>query len=436
VKRSLLVCALVALGLAGEQGIPPEARAPGPEGSGETAPPRTFEELVSQVAGEPPQKLRERYLAFLKRRYFGTFLESRQSVADFIHYKALAGAPDAMASEGRLLLYRTVEPETGLSTLYLQDLRDPSSRVVVARDRRPGLDSLHPVDRRSMSLRQGRALYAARSGKRDVLVVRDFTTTARIVEGRVKVRIDLSPPSTVELGELLEVYDPALSPDGREAALAAIDESGFRDLYRVKLDGPARGARQRLTRDVYAERDLSYDDDHLLFASDATERHRTNLFSLGLATGELRRLTSHGAEDRHPIPALGGIVFRSNLEGKPDLFLLRGEEIVRLTDLPTGALSATGSGEELLALVFHSGEQRLYRSPRESLLFEPPAAAGGRAVGGLSLLTLASPAPYARLSVPDALPIYDPSARGNWRVEREGRRRSWEGSTPAQRESS
>jgi hypothetical protein len=409
-----------------DQGLPPDSQAPAKGGThGKPRVPRSFEEFLALVAGDSPTRIRARYREWLKKRYFDDYLRARQTVADFVHYKPVKGEPDSIAigDDGHLFAYRTVERDTASSALWLQDVRDPDSRLLVARDQRPGLESLHPVDRRVVSLRGSTLLYAARSGENDVLLVRHIERREGAEAGRVRVRLELSSAEVMNLGEILEVYDPALSPDARKVAFAGIDLSGFRDLYVVDLEGALKGQPRRLTRDVWAEADVHWDGSRLLFSSDDTEKHEPNLFSLDLKTLTRTRLTFHDKADRNPAPALGGVVFRSDKAGKPDLWLLKDGQERRLTDTSSAMLAAVPTtGDALLALVFHSGRYEIYRIPPSAQLREVPVAASpavAEGVGG-SGFGLAQGFTYQRADIPDDTPRYDPRNSRNWRVEATG----------------
>ncbi len=390
--------------------------------------PQDFEQFVARVVGDPPSRIRARYQEWLKKRYFSDYLKAKQTVADFVHYKPVVGEPDsiAMGDDGHLLAYRTVERDTACSVLWLQDVRDPSSRILVARDQRPGLESLHPVDRRVVSVRGSTLLFAARSGEQDALFVRRIERQEGERAGRVTVKLKLKDERKLTLGDILEVYDPALSPDGKKVAFAGIDAAGYRDLYVLTLEGPEQGAVKRLTRDVWAEADLYWDGGRLLFTSDDTEAHEPNVFAYDFATGAQTRLTFHAAEDRNPVPALGGVVFRSHKAGKPDLWLLKDGKERRLTDTTSAMLTAVPTtGEELLALAFHSGKYAVYRIPPTAQHKEEPVPAAaqaepaeGGAVGGA--IGMLKSFTYAKADIPEGTPLYDPSLSRNWRMEATG----------------
>jgi hypothetical protein len=417
-----------------DEGLPPDSRVSAQGDGNKDAKDkprpglRDFEQFLSFVVGEAPSRIRARYQEWLKKRYFSDYLRARQTVADFVHYKPVVGEPDsiAMADDGHLFAYRTVERDTASSALWLQDVRDPSSRVLVARDQRPGLESLHPVDRRVVSVRGSTVLFAARSGEQDALFVRRIERKEGERAGRVTVKLKLTGERKLTLGEVLEVYDPALSPDGRKVAFAGIDAAGCRDLYVLTLEGPSQGKVERLTRDIWAEGDLYWDGARLLFTSDDTEDHEPNLFSYDFAAKAKTRLTFHKKPDRNPVPALGGVVFRSNKGGKPDLWLLKDGKERRLTDTTSAMLAAVPTtGDALLALAFHSGRYAIYRIPPTAQHKEEPVpaaaqaepAAGGAVGGAIGMLKEFA---YAKADIPEATPLYNPRLSRNWRIEASG----------------
>ncbi|MGI5864245.1 MAG: hypothetical protein ACOX6T_19615 [Myxococcales bacterium] len=382
---------------------------------GEPIIPKSFAHYLSLVLGESEEQINGRYHDWLKRRYFVQYLDAGQTVNDFERVEGLGGEPDSISvsEDGRLIVYRTVERMTGVARLAIQDLRDPGSREVVARDQRPDLESLHPVDRRVTSLRAGKLLYSGRTGDRDVIYVRPVTTVESEAAGKTKVQIELGKAERFVPGELIEIYDPALSPDGTKVAFAGIDPGGFRDLYVLTLSGTERGLLTRLTNDVWAEANLYWDGGRLLFTCDETESHEPNLFAFDLTTKERSRLTWHKQPDYAPVPALGGVLFVSYESGKPDLWLLKDGVERRLTDTPSALLAAAPSAEgKLLALGFHRGSYQLFRLDEKSFIDEEPSQ--GRGGAGL---VVAQDLSYPRDRLPGGNPVYKPSSSKNWRVE-------------------
>lgn len=395
--------------------------------------PRTFAEHVSRVLGLPREVIEARYRTWMKRRYFRDFFETAHDAADFESLSKLEGEPDALATseDGALLLYRSIERRTGRSHLYLEHPRDPSSRALVARDGRPGVESLHPVNRRIASIRGNRLAFIARDGARDVVWVREFEVRKTRRAERDRFAIELKAAERFAVAGILEMAFPVLSPDASKLAFVGVGADSFRDIYVLDLNGPRRGELERLTDDAAAEADLFWDGDRLLFTSDGTPSGKANLFALEVRAGRRTPLAIWDTPMRAPLP----IAARPGRDGAPapreilfiatpaggraELWLLREGAVRRLTELPFSIGEVVpGEGGSFLVLGFFRGRTRAFRvwprhffdeslSPFIELSPEPldPGAALDDAPDEESA------------ELPEGLPVYTPLARENWRVE-------------------
>lgn len=382
----------------------------------------TFQTLLSRLAGETPDNLALRFSAWMKRRYLPAYLEARQEPPTLLPVQ-LPGEPDAFSAgrDGFTVLYRSVERDTGRSRLHLVDRRNPPGAVEVAADGTPGLESLHPVLRRVTAVGDGQLAFVARHGSADSLYIVPFER--KFEKGRPfftlgdRKRIDLVEHDLIEAG------DPAFSPDGTRLAFFALDGAGRIDVWIVEL---ATGKLQRLTEDLYAERELTWTDDSpsrygisgdgqdgtIIFSTDATPTRRTALEALDPATGRRARLTGEPADHRAP-HALGGglVVFSSDARGKQDLHLYDAstQRIRRLTDFVTGLTAPAPGPKGLAAIAFFGGRYQLFDVPTEALLEldERPALDGDPRPA----------APFPQEPIPPETPEYQPHSLQNWRLE-------------------
>jgi hypothetical protein len=173
-------------------------------------------------------------------------------------------------------------------------------------------------------------------------------------------------------GRFIQISDPAISPDGREVAFVGVASDGQQDVYVVSIKG---GEARRLTQDPYSEKDVSWGNEGIYFASDATDHGRTNLFRIDPKSGERVRLTTAATADRHPFAlADGSVLFASDAGGKLDLFVLKDGETKQITDFTTGlvapALSPKGRG--VYASTFYGGTFRLVEIPKVAWLETTP----------------------------------------------------------------
>jgi len=413
------------------------------QGLDDAGPRETFQSLLSRLCREKPDALAERFATWMRRRYLPPYLATTQEPPVFAPAE-LEGEPDSFTAgrDGMTILYRAVERESGRSRLMLADRRDPSNAVQVAVDGGPGIESLHPVLRSVAALHEDTLAFFARHEQADALHVVPFTRTSP--PGKAEERhFELGNARRIDLAahDLIEAGDPAFSPDGKTLAFFALDGDGLLDLWTCEL---ATGALTRLTKDRYAERDLSWVAEApgvyglgtppggsdgaternspaagrwsatgtLVFASDATATRRWNLFALDPRTGERMRLTEEAADHRTPF-ALGGglVVFSTDARGKPDLHLYDAstKRMKRVTDFVTGLSGPTPGPRGLMALAFFGGQYRVFDVPTAALLDldERPALDGS----GQDARAFPSEGP------PGDAAKYEPFAPGNWRLE-------------------
>src|SRR5438067_6158117 len=298
-----------------------------------------FMGLLARIAGEQPQQLNARWQEWMRRRAYPTFLQSKQDLPDVTELKL----PDELdwfvsSRDGNLIFYRGVERDTGRAKLILIDRRDPSSHKQIAIDQHPGTESLHPVLRSVMAVCDTAVAWFAQSGDSDVLHVRPLNRVVRGVPAQTQASSSSAPPRPIGRGRyvptsmqpidatgqrapvdlhlgpdreievvrdgIIEAGDPTFSPDCNKLAFYGLDRDGKSDIYTFDLQDHAARSR-RLTEDLYAERDLSWGDDGIVYAGDATESGRFNLFRIDPQTGTRERLTDSPVNQRHPVSLAG-----------------------------------------------------------------------------------------------------------------------------------
>lgn len=385
-----------------------------------------FKQLVSRLAEESPEAISQRFAAWIKRRYLPTYLETLQEPPT-ISPVDLPGEPDAfgVAPDGHTLLYRSVERETGRSRLFLADRRNPDDAVVVAVDGKPGIESLHPVLRSVSTVGEERIAYFGRHGPGDRLHVRSYEKQGR----GAKTRLVVGKQKTFDLAKegIIEAGDPSFAPDGVRLAFFGLDLDGQIDLWVIDTDS---GDLQRLSNDLYAERDVSWSEDDpelfgidtssasgpsegtLIFSSDATSHRKYNLMAMDPRTKVVRQLSDEAADQRSAY-ALGGglVVFSTDAKLKQDLHLYDANEgkIRRLTDFVTGLSNPAPGMRGLMALGFYGGKFQIFDVPTDALLEldERPALSSSPK----------EPAPFPSEAIPEEVPKYRPLALRNWRLQ-------------------
>jgi hypothetical protein len=395
-------------------------------GSRRGEPREGFMQLLGHVAGETPAEMNARWLTWARKRVMKTYLDAKQDLPDVTELK-LPDELDAFTSsrDGNVIFYRGVERETARAKLVLVDRRDPSSAQQIAIDQHPGTESLHPVLRSVMAVDDKAIAWFAQSGESDVLHVRALRRREKKDENspRVRVDLDLGPTRVIRVirDGLIEAGDPTFSPDGTQLAFYGLDRDGKIDIYTLNLGDEDPHVR-RLTDDLYSERDLAWGDDGIVYASDATESAKYNLFRIDPQTGARTRLTDSPVDQRHPLILEGGaVVFSSDASGKVDLWFLQNGRIKRITDFAT----ALGGGNQwgsapglspngLYAVAFYGARFRLFEVTSPAML----SVDEQDAIPPSYLATLDKPQGFPDEAIPQRVPTYDPLDVGkNWRVE-------------------
>lgn len=404
-----------------------------------------FDKLVKEVTGDEPDIVAAKFDDWIKRRTFSEWLDSGESIGEVELLKGVVGVPLALdaSADGNLVAYRSIAPDTGRSTLYVTDHRAEGSTKRIAADGRPGVESLHPIAPRNFDVAGDRIAYAAEARGRDRLVVQDLVHSATKETGpqpggpiadapretdvdlgltapkaepwwKVKLRRGARTTVRVDRAGIVAVGAIAMEPDGDRIAFAGLSAGGVLDLF---LASPSAGGRpgrydiRALTDDVYAERDVAWGPDGLVYASDASADGTMQLYALDpdVAGAVPERLTT-GATD-HVSPTVlpdGTIVYSAFEDDRAALFATAEGETVRLTDLATGVFEpATGPDDGLWSLVLYRGRMRPALIKSEVMRAELDSTPLGAAGPPVHL-------PHEDL---DAATRYDPYDIRNWGID-------------------
>ena len=368
-------------------------------GGGRDSPSMEFKELVEQLTGDKPERVADRFQTWLKRRSFRTYLSAQQDAPALDQLEERSGIVTALnaSPDGNTVAYRSIMPNTGQSRLYVAHRLDPKNPVLVQGDGQPGYESLHPIFGRNFDLTDGRLIFLAQSGGRDVLYVQDLHVSVEERQGQIltrtgplsqaAVRREIATRTDVELGDrrkykladkgVLAAFSPALSPDGKSVAFIGIDDRGVRDVYVLKLESPEEEPLVKLTNDEFTERMLTWGPSGIIYNSDATGHRFFNLFRVRPeAPLQAERLTTEERDHNDPEAlADGRVYFVAYDQSHSNLYELTADKaLVRRTDVATGLFEpAAGPDGGLWVLEHRSGERVPSVLRRERFLNEPQA---------------------------------------------------------------
>jgi hypothetical protein len=338
-----------------------------------------FRALVAEITHDGATRLSARFERWIKRRAYTAYLKTSQELDDMSVLTRTEGLVQTLATSpsGQLLLYRSIDRETGTTGLFLLDRHSAADVVRVAQDGVPGIESLHPVAGRNFDVTDHRLSFVAQSKGRDVIYVQGFTHAITPVPcadrgPRAKktchseVDLDLGVRHKISLGEygVLTVDALALSPDGRGLAFVGLGENGRKDLFMIPdLDAPALDV-VALTHDVAAEREVSWGAQGIVFNSDATGHGKYNLFRVDPAAPHaIERLTYEPRDEMSPKMMPDGRVFFVAYDSAgANLYEVRREGdtsvLVRHTDVSTGLYDVSPGPDGSVWALYHKGHKR------------------------------------------------------------------------------
>ncbi len=384
-----------------------------------------FPALLTDITGDSPKTITTRFENWVKRRHFRTYLEADQSTGILQEFDDGDGIIQALGTspDGHVLMYRSISAQTGQRHLYLVDYRAPDDAETVAADGSPGMETLHPVAGRNFDVGADSLAFVAQDEDRDVIYWQPYQHQVDWVSGpkpdkpkmdtpkppnpepidtsgdsdhakpgkpvassdasaskpdkparRVgDVDLDLGTRVKFRLGKwhIASVSTLALAPDGKRIAFVGLTDKGQKDLFLLEPKNHGNSFTvHRLTDDPYAEREISWGKDGIIFTSDATEHGYYNIFEINPKTKDIQRLTY---EDRdHSSPRMlddGRVFFVAYDDVGANVYQAVGPGLVRKTGLAT-ALSDLSPAPDggLWALQYRGGEQYPARIPASRLM--------------------------------------------------------------------
>lgn len=350
---------------------------------------KDFAQLVGKVTGSSPSAIAARFERWIKRRAYQTFLTARQDRANFTTLHTTSGVVQTMraAPSGELVMYRSIERDTGRSSLFLFDRRSPSDDVRVIADDVPGFETLHPVAGQNFDLTDHELAFVAQDAGADVIYRQGFVEFAEPEPCDKEPKKTCSYDVDIDLGDrrafrvgargIDAVESVALSRDGRQLAFIGLSNRGQRDVFLLTPGAEDDDFRlSKLTDDVYAERELAWGPNGVVYSSDATGHGKYNLFRVDPTTRAIERLTSEPRDQLNPTVLRDGrVMFVAYDDRGANLYSVDPappHAMHKETDVATGLFNVgPGPNETVWALHHYGAERAPVRIAYKRLLHEP-----------------------------------------------------------------
>ncbi|MBD3235414.1 MAG: BamA/TamA family outer membrane protein [Candidatus Eisenbacteria bacterium] len=338
---------------------------------------RRFEELFPLVLGVTQQELSERWMHWVRERYYpevadaDPVLLSARVVSRGAMVLKPTPVPEGVA--GYENQYVFISPRSGYASIYVASLEEgeQDARTLVRGQRQPEYLSFHAFRSRMDISSQGILAFSSHAGAQDLLVAYDLEGEEAIVHW--------------SFADLVGISSPHWDGSGTRLVFSGLRRDGRRDLY---LYDAGRDSLRALTADRFVDEDPAWHPDGrwVVFVSDRGAHGRAgarNLFLLDLETGAISPLTAGPWWDLSPAWSPDGraVLFVSTRDGMRDLYLIdRNGRGARLTHAIEALRDPRWlpSGEEILASVYHEGRfstvvlDRTAPAPADSFVAAPP----------------------------------------------------------------
>ena len=353
----------------------------------------SFEDAFKEVLGMDYAAFDRRYLYALKKKYYPL-------MADHDFNSQTSRAVEETGYNFKPVYYRHGDNEavvfvgnhSGYSSIFLkplnaQDEKDAETEVLIKGEATSDFESFHIFDSRISINKDGVLAFSSKSGGSDVLYLYD------IPGRRVIQKI---APDKERQWQLVGIYSPSWSADGRRLVFSGLSSSGYKDLYLYDLNTRVL---KNLTRDIYDDFDPVFTPDgRIIFASDRGaygDEGYSNLFICDSSGARIRYLTFGRQRDTAPAISADGrlLAFTSDRQQTNNLFLIRDplkdkkHELQQLTHAigtifdpawtPDGdLLFSTFEGRRFQIRLYEDVLRKMETLPTQSVVMKPGRADG------------------------------------------------------------
>lgn len=328
--------------------------------------PAIFSQVVARVLGITAADVETNWQTYLQATYKVESDQLSQSMDALPEIKEVGTTLDsyAVSPSEDIIAVREIDELTGVTSINLLDPKNNFKRTRVISDRGPDALTLYFMQRPGLSLSDRHLVYIVEQVSGPQLMIQE-------VKRRSDGELELGPRTKIALNyfALSQASSPTISPDEKTLAFIGVDQKGWQNIYFYPLE-PINGkqAVKQLTTEYYSWRNLHWNNQGILAASDRTPDSRYNIFQFNPANGDIKRLTFAQADQFFPDGTPSRFVFQSWQSGSSQLHLFEDGKETRITDVKTQLVAPQLRKNHVYALGFRGGRFHLYRFSKKDFL--------------------------------------------------------------------
>jgi len=278
-----------------------------------------FEECFREAIGKDYREFDDEYLYDLKKRYYPLLAENdfNSQVTETIVRDGYNFKPTFYRENDEdYVLF--VGNRTGYSCVFMKPVEPSGLRekenveVLIKGERTSDFEAFHIFQSKIDITTDGKLVFTSKSGETDALYIYDVPE--RKIENKIYFK------------NLVAMYSPAWSPDGKEIVFSGLNISGYRDLYIYQLESESL---LKLTNDFYDDNDpvWSPDGKYIAFSSDRSSHGSSgalNIFIINRENFGIHYLTfgEHGDETPEFSPDGKYLAYTSDQDGTKNIYLI------------------------------------------------------------------------------------------------------------------
>lgn len=296
-----------------------------------------FSDVMKLTIGLNYKEFDEQWLYHLKKQKYPLLedADAPAQVTQTITQDGINTKPTVYSKDGQKWV-AFVSNRTGYSNIYRKalDAKDAEAEVLVKGERTSEFESFRILRSKIDVNDRGKLVFVSKSGATDALYVYDIDA------GEVTARF--------QFDALVSLFSPNWSPEGNRVAFSGISYSGLSDLYTLEIGS---GELRKLTNDFYDDRDPAWSPDgrYIAFSSDRSyfgKDGHLNVFLYDLQQGTIKTVTHGPHNDYSPAWSPDGqsLVFASDRDGAFNIWMIRHNPDLSTTQLARET-GNTGNGE-------------------------------------------------------------------------------------------